>query len=234
MSRQIFIGDIHGCFDTLKKLIASICPSAGDSLIFTGDYIDRGPDSFNVIKYLISLNSHISFDCVFLKGNHEQMMIDTMEAGGGIGLWYPNGGDKTVESYCHGLNLECVSFEGFLNNFPDSHREFLNNLQDMYVTKDVVAVHAGLKPTFGLHDQDPDEVIWIRTEFLEYIEGDEWGNRTIIHGHTPNNSLMPSISNKRKRINLDSGMGKHGDANMTAYILDVGFIVVQNEDKLSY
>ena len=65
------IGDIHGCLRPLKRLLAMIAPQPGDEVIFIGDYIDRGPQSREVVEYLLTLKSR----CVFLMGNHERMLL---------------------------------------------------------------------------------------------------------------------------------------------------------------
>ncbi|HWT80645.1 MAG TPA: metallophosphoesterase family protein, partial [Candidatus Methylomirabilis sp.] len=63
------IGDIHGCLLPLQRLLAKISPQPGDEVIFIGDYIDRGPESREVVEHLLGL----SYRCVFLMGNHEKM-----------------------------------------------------------------------------------------------------------------------------------------------------------------
>jgi len=74
MEKIFAIGDIHGCFDKLCALMDKIkIDRSKDTLLFLGDYIDRGPDSFDVIEYLIDLKKHFQ-KIVFLKGNHEEML----------------------------------------------------------------------------------------------------------------------------------------------------------------
>jgi serine/threonine protein phosphatase 1 len=85
----IAIGDIHGCLEQLKQLIDKL--PKDKQLVFLGDYIDRGPDSAGVISFLRALSTER--DCVFLSGNHEDMMLSNQD------LWLINGGYQALLSY---------------------------------------------------------------------------------------------------------------------------------------
>ena len=75
--RTIAIGDIHGCYYTLIDLLQKIDYQSGrDTLIFLGDYIDRGPHSYQVVSQLKRLRAQVGDSCICLRGNHEQMAID--------------------------------------------------------------------------------------------------------------------------------------------------------------
>ena len=73
-ARTFVIGDIHGCVDELDRLLDALAPAAGDTVVFLGDYIDRGPASKAVIDRLLRLRRE-GPRCVFLKGNHEDMFL---------------------------------------------------------------------------------------------------------------------------------------------------------------
>lgn len=95
MGRTIAIGDIHGCYNTTVALIDKIkYDDSTDKLIFVGDYIDRGPNSYESIQYLKTL---VERGATCLRGNHEQMAIDSTTKG--KYLWMLNGGEKTLDSY---------------------------------------------------------------------------------------------------------------------------------------
>jgi len=79
------IGDIHGCLRALERLIERISPGEYDKLIFLGDYIDRGPDAKGVVDFLLQLSRRTQ--CVFLRGNHEQMLLDVIDNNDDIFLW---------------------------------------------------------------------------------------------------------------------------------------------------
>ena len=96
MSRYV-IGDIHGCVEELRRLIEALPLRGGDSVVFLGDYIDRGPDSAAVVAYLISLRQQLDgIEWVFLKGNHEDMFLSYLGLDGQHGdMFLINGGNAT-------------------------------------------------------------------------------------------------------------------------------------------
>jgi serine/threonine protein phosphatase 1 len=77
MKRTFAIGDIHGCYSQLACLIEQIKPAEHDLLVFLDDCIDRGPDSRAVIDYCLSLKEQ--YPAVFIKGNHEEMLLASLE-----------------------------------------------------------------------------------------------------------------------------------------------------------
>src|SRR5574341_1031850 len=95
------IGDIHGCLDELRYLVEALPLTRGDRLIFLGDYIDRGPNSSGVVSYLIQAQHHLNENkLVFLKGNHEDMLLSFLGLGGQHGdMFLINGGKATLTSY---------------------------------------------------------------------------------------------------------------------------------------
>ena len=97
MARYV-IGDIHGCADETQRLIDTLPLARGDRLVFLGDYIDRGPDSRGVVSYLLSLQQHHEeIDFVFLKGNHEDMLLSYLGLSGRHGdMFLINGGKATL------------------------------------------------------------------------------------------------------------------------------------------
>ena len=99
MSRRIVIGDIHGCLKTLQELLdKKIQVGLRDQLYFVGDYIDRGPDSRGVLDYLIGMKRE-GFKMVFIRGNHEEMLIESFSSETFFHPWIYNGGGKTLESF---------------------------------------------------------------------------------------------------------------------------------------
>src|SRR5258707_12679830 len=93
--RLFAIGDIHGCPDELSAILKSIAPVAGDTVVFVGDYVDRGPSARDVIEIALDLE-HSNAECVFLKGNHEDMMMSYLGLPGNYGEAFRfNGGIAT-------------------------------------------------------------------------------------------------------------------------------------------
>ena len=112
--RCYVIGDIHGCVRELACLIENLPLKPQDKLVFLGDYIDRGPDSRGVVSYLLELQEERSYDPVFLKGNHEDMLLSYLGLAGQHGdMFFYNGGQATLASY--GLSSQDLSSETILS-----------------------------------------------------------------------------------------------------------------------
>jgi serine/threonine protein phosphatase 1 len=198
MSRYV-IGDIHGCVDELRRLVEALPLRSGDSLIFLGDYIDRGPDSAGVVAYLIALQSELrQVSFVFLKGNHEDMLLSYLGLAGQHGdMFLINGGKATLTSY--GLP-EAVSAQEALSAVPPEHLTFYNGLDRFYVTEAFLCVHAGIHPHKPLTHQTDEELLWIRNTFIYSSHRLPY---TILFGHTPQSRVLYDLPFK---VGLDTGL----------------------------
>ncbi len=192
MARHIYaIGDIHGCADKLRRLIDQLAiDPKQDQLVFVGDYIDRGPDSFEVVDYLLGLKN-IFPNVVFLKGNHEQMLEDYL-AGPDKLTFLINGGQATLDSYLR----HRPSPQGPV--FPLRHQVFFKGLRLFYETENYLFVHAGLKPKVPLAQQHPGDLLWIRSQFI-YSDVDF--GKQVVFGHTP----FPEPLVQANKIGIDTG-----------------------------
>lgn len=188
------IGDIHGCISLLESLwdeIESTFDREKDTLVFIGDYIDRGPDSREVVDFIIDLKNKMNVIC--LKGNHEQMLLTYHLYNSYKDFYLMNGGSSTVMSY--GL---VDSDYGKRIDIPPEHLDFFRGLVPYHETEDYIFVHAGLKPGIPLQKQDPTDMIWIRNEF---IDSDYDFGKKIIFGHTP----LPKPFMGPGKIGIDTG-----------------------------
>src|ERR671932_2062390 len=92
--RRIVIGDVHGHYDTLMSLLDAIAPTRDDMVYFLGDLIDRGPQSAQVVDFVMKS----PYLC--LLGNHEQMLLDILGDGEIYGpalqAWLYSGGGSTA------------------------------------------------------------------------------------------------------------------------------------------
>jgi len=199
MSRYV-IGDIHGCVDELRRLVEALPLRSGDSLIFLGDYIDRGPDSAGVVAYLIALQSELrKVRFVFLKGNHEDMFLSYLGLAGQHGdMFLINGGKATLASY--GL-LDTVSPEEALPAIPTEHLHFYKGLQLYYLMDSFLCVHAGIHPHKLLEEQTEEELLWIRNTFIYSRHRLPY---TVLFGHTP--QLKAVFYDLPYKIGLDTGL----------------------------
>lgn len=168
------MGDIHGSYDRLERVLQELVPSLPPAtrLVFLGDYIDRGPDSRQVLESLIRLKSERP-DTVFLLGNHERMLLEVRE-GRDLLLWSVNGGSQTMASY--GLSFRRIK------DIPAEHIDFLSSLTLYHQSGDYIFVHAGLRPGVLLAQQEERDLLWIRESF--FLAEPTWEG-TVVFGHTP-------------------------------------------------
>lgn len=184
--RLLCVGDIHGSARELEILLAAVAPGPADQLVFLGDYVDRGPASNEVIALLVDLQARLP-GTVFLRGNHEEMMMDFLGMEGARGsIFLRAGGASTVASY--GLDPEAATPEKFHAVLPETHRRFLEeSLQLHHQEDDYLFVHAGVRPGIPLADQHRDDLLWIREEFLGQRHGLP---QTVVFGHTPQRAAV--------------------------------------------
>ena len=197
--RLIAIGDIHGEIDKLTSLLDKISPKKDDTLVFLGDYIDRGYNSKEVISTLLKLKK--AANCIFLLGNHEDMLLRTKETRKeeDISFWLFNGGITTLNSY------------GDYVNIFKTHGNFFENLKLYYPTNDYLFVHAGIRPDKLLESQEKEDFLWIRDNF---IYKKHKLKKKVIFGHTAFDK--PYIEDDK--IGIDTGCGKYSDSPLTALI----------------
>ena len=171
--RIIAIGDIHGCRTALETLLEAVNPTQDDVVVTLGDYIDRGPDSRGVLDTLIDLGTRTQL--VGVLGNHEEMMLEVLHHGGSHHAWLRYGGLETLESY---------GFDGDLDFLPQSHRDFLDNLGDYYVSGDYFFTHAAYDPEVPLEEQEIEMLRWY--SLTAGIPTRHESGRTAVVGHTAN------------------------------------------------
>ncbi len=192
------VGDIHGCSDELDFLLTHLRKSLSkdDTLIFIGDYIDRGPDSKGVVDLLLAHKEGFP-RTHFLRGNHEDMLLGYLDGNDKVGrLFLPNGGTSTFESYgIVSLDPEVVKSE-----LPPEHLAFFEGLERYIVTKDHVFVHAGLHPLVELLQQKDSALFWIRDEFIQNIHKFD---KLVVFGHTPYQDVMVHAPYK---VGIDTGL----------------------------
>lgn len=194
--RTFVVGDIHGCAEEVDRLLAAIAPGAADTVVFLGDYIDRGPSAKAVIDRLLQLH-HEGPRCVFLRGNHEDMFLSFLGYSGQYGdAFLFNGGDATLRSY----GLEGKPPPLVAARLPSSHLEFLLSLQLQFRHASFLCVHAGLAPDRSLEEQRQEDLLWIRDEFILHAHPFPF---TVVYGHTPRREVLVQLPHK---IGLDTGL----------------------------
>lgn len=206
------IGDIHGRVDLLEILLARIAADAARhpadttrTLVFLGDYIDRGIASRGVIDRLL-VDPLPGFRTVRLVGNHEEALLDFVEDRPGAMDWLHYGGLDTLLSY--GVPLRGLPSTpervaelraGLVAALPPEHLAFYRSCALHHVEGDYVFVHAGVRPGVPLDQQDPRDLLWIRDDFLRSPE--PLPGKVVVHGHT----ICDLPQDRGHRINVDTG-----------------------------
>lgn len=166
------IGDIHGCRAALDTLLDQLRLTDEDTLVFLGDYVDRGPDTKGVIDRILSYPGPAKL--VTLKGNHEVMMLDARSDLERFFSWQHFGGEEALYSYGFKDGMEwqrCV---------PDEHWDFLERLLPCYATETQIFVHASVNPKRTLEDQEARTLYWKKVSKPRAYSREH----TVICGHT--------------------------------------------------
>lgn len=240
----IAIGDIHGRYNTFLKMLHVLerYGLENSNLVLLGDYVDRGPFSKEVIDKIRELQTTFPNKFVALKGNHEDMMwchyrwqtlvdADSGRAWNakrfGDAFLY-NGGTHTLASF-HVDKVKSFP-DGICSKEhrpPEEYLDWIGSLPVKYEDEHAYYVHAGFRPNVDVADQDEDDCLWIRYEFMQHIYS--WG-KPVVHGHTPG----PFYADHR-RIGVDMGAGY--SEHLCAVVLEEGcepnpvWIPIEDEDK---
>jgi serine/threonine protein phosphatase 1 len=220
--RRVYcIGDIHGRLDLLEELHGMIREdSAGykdsKTVVYLGDYIDRGAQSRQVLDLLIG-QPLTGFDTVYLLGNHEQSMLDFLRQPRETAAWLNYGGQLALLSYGVGLgrvmmrqDVEVLRDE-LEEKLPPSHLEFLQSCRLSYTEGSYCFVHAGIRPGVAMADQQAADLLWIRDEFTRSKLCHE---HIVVHGHT----ITEEVEWLPNRIGIDTGAYQTG--LLTALVLE--------------
>jgi serine/threonine protein phosphatase 1 len=217
MSLTYVIPDIHGRYDLLSDGLARITASSAGNrgvIVTIGDYVDKGPDSKQVIDRLLSGVAE-GWSLVALKGNHDAMMVEALRDPAKMAWWLGKGGDTALASY--GGDPAAV---------PQSHIAWLDQLRLMHVDAHRLYVHAGVDPEIPLDRQSEATLLWKR-----YPKGfpDGFGGLHVVHGHDnyPDGPLL-----YEGRTNLDTLAWRTGRLTIGVFEDDrpggpVDFIVVK-------
>lgn len=207
------IGDIHGALKALVQVFERAKVSTVDTLIFLGDYMDGWSESPQVLDFFIELNK--KYHCIFLRGNHDELVLHWLQNNHDNPQWYEHGGESTVKAY------ELVSDEKKLE-----HIHFLLTLKNYYIdSENRLFVHAGFTNMKGVtFEHFPRLLYWDRTLWETALALDDsielnsvlYPRRLKIYneifiGHTPVTQIGETIPvNKANIWNIDTGAAFKG------------------------
>lgn len=207
------IGDIHGQTGQFDHALDLIAADGGPEaeIVFLGDLVDRGPDSRGIIDRLRQ-GQAAGRPWQVLLGNHDAMFARFLRDGtvhdprvkSGVAWTHPRlGGLATLASYGVDGGPETPLAElaaAARVAVPAAHPAYLASLPRHLVRGPLLFVHAGIRPGIALHDQDPEDLIWIRDGFLTCPDPHPW---LVVHGHT----ALDQPQHFGNRIDLDGGAG---------------------------
>lgn len=201
--RVYAIGDVHGCLERLASLHEMIAddllarPVEHAELVHLGDYVDRGPESAQVVEWLLAGPPVPAQRVVNLMGNHEQMMLSAVASGEDDAAqhWLVNGGADSLLSWGIGRN---VRHQDWAAQLPRPHLIFLRDLSIHHQVGGYLFVHAGIRPGVPLARQTRQDMLWIREPFLSSKASH---GMVVVHGHTPRQE--PTV--RPNRIGIDTG-----------------------------
>ena len=218
--KTLVIGDIHGNFEALNKALEKADYRDGDRLIVLGDYIDRGPQSREVLEFLLSLKNESN---VYLRGNHEELLVRALHGDThAYDVLIDNGFADTLVSY--GVDMRSLVYNQgrhfikrdgslipltstelvlFLKKvFPKDHLEFIDRTKYMFETDAIFYSHAGALPYKQLVEQSGTDYLWgMDDAFLK--SGYNYG-KTLVFGHY--HMAKPFISRRKVCIGMDKGV----------------------------
>jgi len=224
MNKIIAIGDIHGELYKLYNLFDKLSINKNDTLVFLGDYIDRGEHSKGVVDYLLKLSKE--YNCIFLKGNHESFFLESYQKIFGsiawsgnssvvvtpqiFQSWMLNGGSKCLQSYDAQACLEGYPNRA-LHTMDETHGYFFNGLKLTYETDKYIFVHGHLAHELDVEDQEEWQCVWGRY-------GDIWPHKSgkiVVCGHT----TQPRPIDDGFKICIDTGSFK-ATGYISALVID--------------
>lgn len=217
------VGDIHGNAAALRNVVQAMTPelAAADTIVFLGDYIDRGDDSRGCVDTILNLRASGPARVICLRGNHEDWLLRTfgnysrhswltgMEAFDTIASYSPEAASALrAAMQAGGLGLYTgtlkLPYQLFFDAMPASHQDFFRNLSLWHRTPDCLCAHAGLDPTMDLAAQPDRNFIWGYPGFPEAYSGGE----TIVYGHwnnaRPGNGGWPAPHVSGNTIGIDT------------------------------
>jgi len=216
--KNIFVfPDIHGCINTFQYTFEKIiCPNKTDELYFTGDFINKGPDSKSVLDYIFKLINE-GYHIKSVRGNHEQLLLDAIEDKNNVDDFMIRGGLDTLESF------EVTE----VNEIPDQYIRFMSELPFYIELENFFIVHAG----FNLLAENPFEDKFSMLTLKDFtVIPEKLNYKKIVHGHyaKPLQEILYNfIEGKGFVLNIDNGC-------VYTHREGMGNLFVLNLDDLTY
>ncbi len=230
--RTFAIGDIHGDLEALKTLFSRLPPmTAADTIVFLGDYVDRGPDSAGVVAEVRKIIAAGPAKVIALRGNHEDAWLQVVDKGWPEFLLPRGNGCLECYRSFRGLPVPeeeesptTAEMASMLDGsfLPDDVVTWMRGLPYFYEDEHAIYVHAGIRRTNNMFPhpsevQPPRALLWLRDrDFFENYRG-----KLVVFGHTTTRTLPNELSTHTPDdptdmwagpacIGLDTACGKGG------------------------
>lgn len=229
MDKVFAIGDVHGNIELLKSLLTKWNPDE-EQLVFLGDYIDRGDNSFQVLNTVMEL--YKQYGAIALSGNHEELFLNWIHNPEQLSPFYIHpkvGGAATIESFYRSSmddSLQNYSFVEIAEKIKEDYPEvveFIENLLKYFHWDPFLFVHAGIDPNVeNFLDTKEKDFLWIREEFSQVPHK---AKEIVIFGHTPtlvlneNKSSDVWLSPCHRKIGIDGGGAIYEEGQLHGIVL---------------
>lgn len=230
--RTLCIGDIHGCYQALRTLVTKIPILEHDHIITLGDYVDRGPESPEVLDWLVE--RHAGGTLTALLGNHEELMLEARHSEDMLFKWLDCGGEDTIRAY----GLKDPTPEALQQTVPAGHWTFMTrHCVPWHETASHIFVHANLHPHQSLPEQSTAVLRWMKFDRTP----PHYSGKIMVCGHTPQPFGYPAnfghaICLDTKAYDpegwltcLDPATGRYWQANQQGKFHSLSFYPVMDE-----
>lgn len=185
--KTVVIGDIHGGFRALKQVLEKANLPDDTKYIFMGDYVDGWSESAEVISFLINFSQENT--CIFLRGNHDELLYKYLKTGDNNPMWLKQGGESSVKSYSKLSRTK-----------KGIHIRFFENLQNYHIdSENRLFLHAGFTNQHGPENEYYSNLVYWDRTLWEMVcamdsdispENDKYPKRLKLYneifiGHTP-------------------------------------------------
>jgi len=203
------VGDIHGENEALREMLAKLPVEPSDLVIFLGDAINRGPDSFDCVEQILAFDRCRK---VFVQGNHEEAM-QFSEGNDNWVLFSEDSGDFALVGLDE-TTLDSYTRRGYIlkssnpSSLPLAHLRFYSQAETwtlpFYITDDYIFTHAGWDLTLPLTLQTPGNLRWGKVK----SDAHPYWTQTVVRGHTPFAKVM--FARTKQYIGVDTGCSMGG------------------------
>lgn len=216
MTALAIVGDVHGAIRPLRQAISWLDKNWAHNVVFVGDYVNRGTESYLVVEELVDLTKRWGSRLSLLLGNHELSLLEFLD-GGSPESFLHHGGLQTINNYlraCGGVP-EARPLEAFRDRFPHHHRQLLANMALAYETDEVLVTHAGFNPKNPASRGSRDIVFGRHSEL--FMNPETFPRPLVVCGHYVQRSATPYVT--ENFICLDTGCGTIPGAPLAVAIL---------------